>query len=173
MLLPIVLYPDPRLKKICEPVQNVTPELRTLVENMFETMYNAPGVGLAAPQIGKSIRLIVMDSGVQENEKSPRVLINPELTLTGEEIRSKAEGCLSVPLGYRADVMRSSTVHLRCRDLDWNLIDEDLEGFPAIIVQHETDHLDGTLFIDRINRLKRSLFDSKVKKWLKKRKDTE
>ncbi|MBQ7608004.1 MAG: peptide deformylase [Desulfovibrionaceae bacterium] len=172
MLLPIVVYPNPTLKKKCEPVLCVTEELRTLVENMFETMYQAPGVGLAAPQVGENIRLLVMDPNASEEQKTPRVLINPELTLTGETIRSEREGCLSVPLGFRADVMRSSKVHLKARDLDWNIIEEDLEGYPAIIVQHETDHLDGTLFIDRISRLRRSLFDSKVKKWLKKNKNT-
>ena len=97
------------------------------------------------------------------------MLINPVLTLSGEEVVSEQEGCLSVPMNYRADVKRMSKVHLSAKDLDGNVIEEDLEEFPAIVIQHEFDHLDGVLFIDRISRLRRSLYDSKVKKWLKKK----
>ena len=110
-----------------------------------------------------------MDPTVQKDEKNPRVLINPVLTLSGEEVVSEQEGCLSVPMNYRADVKRMSKVHLSAKDLDGNVIEEDLEEFPAIVIQHEFDHLDGVLFIDRISRLRRSLYDSKVKKWLKKK----
>ena len=155
MILEIVSYPDPRLKLKCEPVQEVTPEIRQLAADMLETMYAAPGVGLAAPQVGRNIRMLVMDDGAQEEERRPRVIINPRLTLEGEKVTSKQEGCLSV--------------RLQAQDLDGNEIDEELTDFAAIIVQHECDHLDGVLFIDHISRLRRSMYDSKVKKCLKRK----
>ena len=169
MLLDIVTYPDPRLKDRCSPVAEITDEIRELAANMTETMYAAPGVGLAAPQVGRSLRLLVMDPGVQEGERNPRVLVNPELEPLGEVITSEQEGCLSVPLNYRADVPRYSKVRLRATALDGTPIDEVLEGFPAVVVQHEVDHLDGTLFIDRVSHLRRTLYDSKVRKWLKRK----
>ena len=164
MILDIVTYPDPRLKEVCEPVAEVTDDIRQLAADMLETMYAAPGVGLAAPQVGRNIRMLVMDPAMKDEEKQPRVL-----TLSGEEVLSEQEGCLSVPMNYRADVKRMSNVHLHATDLDGNIIDEDLEEFPAIIIQHEYDHLDGILFIDKISRLRRTLYDSKVKKWLKRK----
>ena len=145
MILDIVVYPDPRLKEMCKPVTEVTEEIRQLAADMTETMYAAPGVGLAAPQVGHNIRMLVMDPAMKDEEKQPRVLINPELTLSGDEVISEQEGCLSVPMNYRADVIRMSNVHLRAMDLDGNIIEEDLEEFPAIILQHEYDHLDGIL----------------------------
>ena len=169
MLLDIVVYPDPRLKETCVPVAEITDDIRQLAADMLETMYAAPGVGLAAPQVGRNIRMLVMDPAMKDEEKNPRVLINPELTLSGEEVISEQEGCLSVPMNYRADVKRMSKAHLRALDLDGNVIEEDLEEFPAIILQHEFDHLDGILFIDKISRLRRTMFDSKVKKWLKRK----
>ena len=169
MILDIVTYPDPRLKEVCKPITEVTDEIRQLAADMIETMYAAPGVGLAAPQVGRNIRMLVMDPAMKDEEKQPRVLINPELTLSGEEVISEQEGCLSVPMNYRADVHRMSNVHLRAMDLDGNIIEEYLEEFPAIIMQHEYDHLDGILFIDKISRLRRTLYDSKVKKWLKRK----
>lgn len=169
MILDIVTYPDPRLQQKCEPVGEVTEEIRRLAADMLETMYAAPGVGLAAPQVGRNIRMLVMDPSANEEEKRPRVLVNPELTLSGEDLLSEQEGCLSVPLNYRADVLRKSHVLLRARDLDGNLIEEEFTDFPAIVIQHEADHLDGILFIDRISRLRRALYDSKVKKWLKRK----
>ena len=169
MLLDIVTYPDPRLKERCAPVAEITDEIRQLAADMTETMYAAPGVGLAAPQVGRSLRMLVMDPGVQEGERAPRVLINPVLEPMGEVITSEQEGCLSVPLNYRADVPRYSKVRLKATALDGTPIDEELEGFPAVVLQHEVDHLDGTLFIDRMSRLRRTLYDSKVKKWLKRK----
>lgn len=170
MKLEIVAYPDPRLKEICVPVEEVTDEIRALAADMIETMYAAPGVGLAAPQVGRSIRMLVMDPHQGESgERNPRVLINPVLELLGDPVDSAKEGCLSVPMDYRATVSRSSRVRLRARDLDGGEIDEELEGFPAIVVQHECDHLEGVLFIDRIGRIRRSLYDARVKKWLKKK----
>ena len=137
MILEIVSYPDPRLKLKCEPVQEVTPEIRQLAADMLETMYAAPGVGLAAPQVGRNIRMLVMDDGAQEEERRPRVIINPRLTLEGEKVTSKQEGCLSVPFNYRADVTRYERVRLQAQDLDGNEIDEELTDSAAIIVQHE------------------------------------
>ena len=131
MILDIVSYPDHRLKEVCEPVAEVTDEIRQLAADMLETMYAAPGVGLAAPQVGRNIRMLVMDPSMKDEEKQPRVLINPVLTLSGEEVLSEQEGCLSVPMNYRADVKRMSNVHLHAMDLDGINIDEDLEDFPG------------------------------------------
>lgn len=168
----IVLYPDPLLARVSEPVDAVTDEIRELVEDMLLTMYEAPGVGLAAPQVGVLKQIVVYDPCEEEGVRKPRVLINPEVTLTGEPMVSKQEGCLSVPFGYRADVERSSSIHLKAMDLDGTVHERDVEGFEAVIIQHETDHLKGVLFIDRIGKLRRSLFDGKVKKW-QKRKEKE
>lgn len=165
MLLEIVKYPDPRLTLKALPVNEITAEIKELAANMIETMYKAEGVGLAAPQIGKSLRLIVMDPSYRDGEKNPRIIINPELELADEIIVSENEGCLSVPLNFRADVPRASKVKLKALDINGNLIEEELEGLPAIIIQHETDHLEGTLFIDKISHLKRSMYNNKVKKW--------
>lgn len=166
MILEIVSYPHPCLRNISEPVAEITPEIRQLAADMIETMYENEGVGLAAPQIGRPLRMIVMDPGGGKTEKKPRVVINPEIELMGEKIISEAEGCLSVPLGYRADVSRHSRARLTGLDLEGNRLDEILDGLPAIIVQHETDHLDGRLFIDRISHLRKKLYEGKVKKWL-------
>ena len=188
MKLKIVLYPDPILGNVCSPVPEITDEIRTLARDMLETMYEAPGVGLAAPQVGVPIRLIVIalapqvgklinmvvyDPAGKDEPKQPHVIINPEVTLTGREIVSEKEGCLSVPMDFRADVLRSETIHLKALDLDGNVIDRDIDGFEAIIVQHETDHLKGVLFIDKIGRIRRAFYDNKVKKWLKRQKQAK
>lgn len=164
-MLDILKYPDPRLALISEPVAEITDEIRELAKNMIATMYEAEGIGLAAPQIGRNIRMLVMDP-FQKKDK-PRVFINPELELLGGIINSEKEGCLSVPLNFRADVPRYACVRVRARDEGGNSIDEMLDGLPAIVIQHETDHLDGKLFIDRISHLRRSIYDGKVKKWRK------
>lgn len=171
MLLDIVTYPDARLKRIAEPVTEITDDLRTLVKNMAHTMYDAHGVGLAAPQVGENIRLIVMDTSGPEERTALQALINPTISTSGPQICSEAEGCLSVPHNYRSDVLRYARVHLKYQDLDGNLHEEELENYPAIVVQHEMDHLDGKLFIDHISRLRRSLYDAKVKKWIKRNAD--
>lgn len=171
MILEILSYPDQRLRKHSEPVKEISPEIRQLASDMLETMYKAKGVGLAAPQIGRHIRMFVMDPALGEEDASPRVIINPQLELLGDTIVSEQEGCLSVPLNYRSDVPRSSKIRLQALDLDGNAIDEIVEKFPAIVIQHETDHLDGKLFIDKLSHLKRSMYDGKVKKWLKAQKD--
>lgn len=167
MILEILKYPDPRLSLVAKPVDKITPEIRKLAKNMIETMYDAEGVGLAAPQVGRQLRMLVMDPAWRMGEKNPRVVINPVLEPGGDLITSESEGCLSVPLGFRADVPRASEVYLRGLDLDGNPLDEKLTGLEAIIIQHETDHLEGRLFIDKISRLRRTMYDGKVRKWLK------
>lgn len=167
MLLEILKYPDPRLRAVSEPVSEITPEIKELAADMLETMYQSKGVGLAAPQIGKNLRLVVMDAAQNDGGNEPRAFINPMLDLSGEVIVSEGEGCLSVPMNYRADVSRNSVVRVRARDLEGNEIDEIFTGLAAIIIQHEVDHLEGRLFIDKMSHLRRSLYDNKVKKWLK------
>lgn len=141
----------------------VTPEIRDLARDMLETMYEYEGIGLAAPQVGELIRLIVVDVTGPGKREEPHVFVNPELELIGDEVESE-EGCLSVA-EYRAPVCRSERVRLRATDLDGNPVILEADGIFAICLQHECDHLDGKLFIDRISRLKRSLYDAKVKKW--------
>lgn len=171
MILEILSYPDSRLRKQSEEVKEIDQEIRQLASDMLETMYKSKGVGLAAPQIGRHLRMFVMDAARGDETPAPRVIINPRLELLGENIISEQEGCLSVPLNYRSDVPRSQKIRLQAQDLDGREIDEILEDFPAIIIQHETDHLDGKLFIDKLSHLKRSMYDGKVKKWLKAKKD--
>ncbi len=171
MILDIVKYPDPRLKLKAESVGEITDEIRALAANMAETMYAAPGVGLAAPQVGVSLRMLVMDPSGPDERKDLRVVINPKLTPHGDMIVSEAEGCLSVPHNYRADVKRYERVTLEATDLEGKAIVEELEGYPAIVVQHEADHLDGILFIDHISRLRRTMYDAKVRKCLKRGKN--
>jgi len=167
MILEILKYPDPRLAQVSAPVAEITDEIRELAQNMIETMYKADGIGLAAPQIGRNIRMLVMDPLHREGQCQPRVFINPVLELSGQIINSEKEGCLSVPLNFRADVPRAAAAHVRGLDQAGNSIDEVMEGLPAIVIQHETDHLDGTLFIDKISHLRRTIYDGKVKKWQK------
>ena len=163
MIREVLKYPHPALKKTAAAISAITPELRALAADMLETMYANEGIGLAAPQIGESIRMIVMDVSRQEDPADVRVYVNPKLELTGEEVELE-EGCLSVR-EYRQTVRRASSVRLTALDLDGNPVETVAEGLPAVCLQHECDHLDGKLFIDRISRLKRSLYNAKVKKW--------
>ncbi|MCL1939427.1 MAG: peptide deformylase [Desulfovibrionaceae bacterium] len=162
MILPVLQYPDPRLARISQPIQEITPEIRKLAEDMVETMYARDGIGLAAPQVGAAIRLVVMDVSGPEKREDLRVLVNPVLKLSGPEIDSE-EGCLSVT-DYRSTVCRSGQAHVEATDLDGNPVSFDAEDLLAICAQHECDHLDGILFIDHISRLKREMFDRKIKK---------
>ncbi len=166
-ILSLCTYPNPILARVSAPIPEITAEIRNLVEDMRETMYASRGVGLAAPQIGQSIRLIVMDTAHDQETNDFKVLINPEIELLGSLIVSEREGCLSVPYDYRADVKRHERVRVQYTQLDGTKIDEIWNDFPAIVIQHEFDHLEGKLFIDHISRLRRSLFESKVKKNLK------
>jgi peptide deformylase len=160
----VVQFPDPRLKEVSKPITEVTDELRELAADMIDVMYDEPGIGLAAPQVGASVRMFVIDTdwGDEEKEKSPSVVINPEISEREGRI-TWDEGCLSVP-DYTATVERDATITLKGQDLDGNPIEERAEGLRAVCIQHEVDHLDGVLFIDRISRLKRSLYVKKRKK---------
>ncbi|WP_095587345.1 peptide deformylase [Actibacterium ureilyticum] len=161
---PILIHPDPRLKKIADPVDGISSELRALADDMLETMYDAPGIGLAAPQIGVSKRLIVMDC-VKEEGAAPRpmALFNPQVTWTSDDTSVYEEGCLSIPDQY-AEVTRPAEVRVRWTDLDGQQQEEEFAGLWATCVQHEIDHLDGKLFIDYLKPLKRQMITRKMVK---------
>jgi peptide deformylase len=161
-LLRIRHYPDPVLKQKAEPVTAFDTGLRRLAHDMLETMYAAPGVGLAAPQIGVGRRLIVLDCSPKDAAQTPLVAVNPEI-LTREGECCEEEGCLSVP-EYYAKVVRSEKVRVRFQELDGTLRELEAEGLWAICFQHEIDHLDGVLFVDRLSPLKRGLFRKKYQK---------
>lgn len=164
MIRPILIHPDPRLKKLCDPVAEVTPDMGKLAEDMLQTMYDAPGIGLAAPQIGVTKRLIVMDCVKGENESPrPLVLFNPEITWVSEELSTYDEGCLSIPDQY-AEVQRPAEVRVRWMGLDGKSQEEQFTGLWATCVQHEIDHLNGKLFIDYLGPLKRQLITRKMEK---------
>ena len=164
MKRPILLHPDPRLKRAAPPVDDLSDDLRALARDMLETMYAAPGIGLAAPQVGVSARLIVLDC-VKEEDGDPRPLamFNPEIVARSDETSIYEEGCLSIPDHY-ADVTRPAAVTVRWIDETGAERREDMEGLWATCVQHEVDHLDGTLFIDRIGAMKRQLITRKMVK---------
>ncbi|MBA84842.1 peptide deformylase [Thalassobius sp. S69A] len=161
---PILIHPDPRLKKVCDPVADLSDELRSLADDMLETMYDAPGIGLAAPQIGKMHRLIVLDC-VKEEGEAPRPLImfNPEIIAASDETNVYEEGCLSIPDQY-AEVTRPADVSVRWLDVNGNEQTEDFGGLWATCVQHEIDHLNGKLFIDYLKPLKRQMITRKMQK---------
>jgi peptide deformylase len=162
----VVQFPDPRLKKVSEPITEVTDEIRALARDMIDVMYDEPGIGLAAPQVGASVRLFVIDTDWTDegNDRNPTVVLNPEISDREGRITWE-EGCLSVP-DYTATVERDAKITLRGTDLDGHPIEERAEGLRAVCIQHEVDHLDGILFIDRISRLKRGLYVKKRKKQL-------
>jgi peptide deformylase len=159
----ILTVPDPLLKRVSEPVAAVDDALRTLMDDMLETMYAAPGIGLAAIQIGEPKRVIVMDLAREDEPKAPRYFVNPEITWSSEELFSYEEGCLSVPEIYDA-VERPARVRLTYLDYQGQRVEEEAEGLFAVCIQHEMDHLDGVLFIDHLSRLKRDRAVAKVKK---------
>lgn len=164
MIRPILIHPDPRLKKLCDAVAQITPELGQLVEDMLETMYDAPGVGLAAPQVGITKRLLVMDC-VKDVAAPPRpmILFNPVITWVSDDLSTYEEGCLSIPDQY-ADVQRPAEVRVRWTGLDGTEQEEQFAGLWATCVQHEIDHLDGKLFIDYLRPLKRQMITRKMEK---------
>jgi peptide deformylase len=162
----ILTVPDPRLKQKSTPVEAVDDALRALMDDMLETMYDAPGIGLAAIQVGVPQRVIVMDLAREDAPKAPRFLVNPEILWTSEETAPYEEGCLSVPEIFD-EVERPARVRVRYLDYDGKTIEEDAEGLFAVCVQHEMDHLDGVLFIDHLSRLKREQAVKKVKKQAK------
>ena len=164
MKRPILIHPDPRLKKLCTPVQEITEDLRRLADDMLETMYDAPGIGLAAPQVGVNERVIVMDC-VKDEGAAPRpiVMLNPEIVAASEETNVYEEGCLSIPEQY-AEVTRPAEVSVRWLDLQGRRQEERFDGLWATCVQHEIDHLNGKLFIDYLTALKRQLITRKMQK---------
>ena len=160
---PILTVPDPVLKQVSKRVDAVTDETRKLMDDMLETMYAAPGIGLAAIQVGVAKRVIVMDLARKGEPKQPRYFVNPEIVWASEELKPWEEGCLSVPEIYD-DVERPARVRLRYMDYNGKQIEEDCEGLYAVCIQHEMDHLEGVLFIDHLSRLKKEKALSKLKK---------
>jgi peptide deformylase len=166
--------PDPVLRQISKPVETFDYALKTLVSDMFETMYAAPGIGLAAVQVGEPIRLLVID--LQEPKdpddpespivKDPRIFINPEILWHSDHEVPYTEGCLSVPEQY-AEVMRPDKIRARWQDETGKAFEEEIEGLLAVCLQHEMDHLEGVLFIDHLSRLKRDMVLKKLAKWRK------
>ena len=164
MKRPILIHPDPRLKKVVPPVDDLSDELRQLADDMLETMYDAPGIGLAAPQVGVMSRLIVLDCVKDEEaDARPLVMFNPEVVDASTERKVYEEGCLSIPDQY-ADVERPDAVKVRWLDRDGNLQEEDFDGLWSVCVQHEIDHLDGKLFIDYLSPMKRQMITRKMQK---------
>ena len=162
----ILVVPNPVLKQVSEPVAQVDAALRALMDDMLETMYAAPGIGLAAIQIGEPKRVIVMDLAREGEEKQPRYFVNPEILWKSEETVPYEEGCLSVP-EYFDEVQRPAKVRLRYLNYQGDEVEEEAEGLYAVCIQHEMDHLDGVLFIDHLSRLKREQAVKKVKKQAK------
>jgi len=160
---PILTVPDPVLKQVSKAVDAFTDETRALMDDMLETMYAAPGIGLAAVQIGVPLRVIVMDLAKEGEEPAPRYFVNPELLEFDGEKQPYEEGCLSVP-DYFDEVERPKRVRLRYLNYTGEQVEEWAEGMYAVCIQHEMDHLEGTLFIDHLSRLKRAYAISKVKK---------
>ncbi|MDP2803543.1 MAG: peptide deformylase [Phreatobacter sp.] len=159
----IIVLPDPRLKLVCEPVATVDSRVRKLVEDMLETMYEAPGIGLAAIQIAVAQRVVTIDLARKDEPKTPVVLINPEIVWQSEDFNVYEEGCLSIPEYYEA-VERPARCRVRYLDVDGKTQELDCDGLMATCVQHEVDHLNGVLFIDHLSRLKR---ERVIKKYTK------
>lgn len=164
-ILEVLEYPDPILKKKSEPVAQVDDELRAFMDSMLETMYSANGVGLAAPQVGVLKRIIVIDPRLEEEDRgTPIFMINPEIVATSAECVLGFEGCLSVP-EQRAEVERFEFIKVKFLDYDGNVKHLKTDDFLSIVIQHEIDHLDGKLYIDRISRLKRKMLLKKLEKY--------
>jgi peptide deformylase len=159
-LLTILEFPDPRLRTRAQPVEQVDAGLRNLIDDMFETMYAAPGIGLAATQVNVHKRLLVLD--VSESRKEPHVFINPEI-LERQGVEETEEGCLSVP-GIYDKVTRADRIRVRALDRDGKTFEFDAEGLLAVCIQHEIDHLDGKLFVDYLSELKRTRIRKKLEK---------
>mgnify|MGYP001461363013 CR=1 FL=1 len=162
-LLPILTAPDPLLKKKSQPVEKVDDKIRTLLDDMLDTMYDAPGIGLAAPQVGVLKRVIVIDVSGEEGTPKPYKMVNPEIVWSSDDISTYEEGCLSVPENY-SEVERPSQVKVKYLDENGEEQLLEADGLLATCVQHEIDHLEGTLFIDHISRIKRSMILRKLQK---------
>lgn len=163
MIRPILIHPDPRLKKVVPPLPDSSDALRKLADDMLETMYDAPGIGLAAPQVGVLNRMFVMDCADAEDEPNPIVMLNPQIVAASDALGVYEEGCLSIPDIY-AEVTRPAEVTMRWLDLNGNEQQADFDGLSATCAQHELDHLDGKLFIDYLSTVKRSMITNKMKK---------
>jgi peptide deformylase len=163
----IIILPDKQLRIVSKKIEKVTPDIRQLADDMFETMYDAPGIGLAAIQVAAPVRLITMDLAKKNEEgevnPQPRVFINPEILSSSQETSVYEEGCLSIP-EYYEEVERPAKVRLRFTDLDGKVHEEDAEGLFATCIQHEIDHLNGVLFIDYLSKLKRDRVQKKFSK---------
>lgn len=162
-ILPIITAPDPRLKLIAKPVDKVDDSLRRFIDDMFETMYDAEGIGLAATQVGDLRRVLVLDIDQKNNNRNPIAFINPEIIWTSEEMNTYAEGCLSFPDHY-ADVERPKRVKIKYLDYDGNKQEIEADELLATCLQHEIDHLNGKVFVDYISPVKRDIIIRKLKK---------
>jgi peptide deformylase len=160
---PLVILPDRQLRLVSDPVGPITDDVKALAADMLETMYDAPGIGLAAIQIGVPKRLVVIDLGKNAEERSPMVLVDPEITWTSDETRVHEEGCLSIP-EYYEEVERPDRIRVTYRALDGETVETEADGILATCIQHEVDHLNGVLFIDYLSRLKRSRVVKKFEK---------
>ena len=168
---PLVLLPDPILRQPSKTVERVDDDLRRLADDMLETMYDAPGIGLAAVQVGEPLRMLVMDVAKEDEEKQPFVLVNPQIVATGDDVSTYEEGCLSIP-DYYAEVERPAAVTVKYLDRDGKEQTLSADGMLATCVQHEIDHLNGILFIDHISKLKRDMVVKKFTKLAKQRGST-
>lgn len=166
-ILRVLTYPDPFLKKKTEPVIHFDENLKKFVQNMADTMYVERGVGLAANQVGEPLSLLIYDPEADAEKRNFRVLANPKILSSEGNFLSENEGCLSVP-EYRADVKRFAKIVVEAQDVEGNPFRLDLEEMEAVIIQHEMDHLAGTLFIDRISSLKRAMYAKRVAKQIRK-----
>jgi len=165
-VLDILTYPNPFLSQVTVPVSEIDETIQQLIDDMIETMYVAPGVGLAAPQVGYIHRLIVYEDNPAGETRRPTALINPRIISSTGSVHSESEGCLSVP-DYRADVKRAESVVVDALDRHGHALHIEAEGIQSIVLQHEIDHLEGILFIDRISSLKRQIYKRRIKKQMK------
>lgn len=166
MIRPLIILPDPVLRQLSKPLERVDDFVRKLADDMLETMYDAPGIGLAAIQIGEPVRMLVIDLAKEDEPKAPQVFINPQIVATGDEASVYEEGCLSIP-DYYAEVERPATLTVSYVDRDGKEQTMEADGLLATCLQHEIDHLNGVLFIDHISKLKRDMVMRKFKKLAK------
>ena len=168
---PLIILPDPVLRQVSKPVERIDAPLLKLADDMLETMYDAPGIGLAAIQVGEPLRMLVIDLAKEGEKPAPQVFINPEIVASGDERSVYEEGCLSIP-DYYAEVERPATVRVKYLDRDGKPQVTEADGLLATCLQHEIDHLNGVLFIDHISKLKRDMVVKKFKKLAKERPPT-
>lgn len=168
----IVLHPDQKLKKVCVPVAEVTDQIRTIASRMLATMYGAPGIGLAAPQVGILKRIFVMDCAERDSLAKPKVIINPEIIWVSDQKSSYEEGCLSLPDFY-GEVERPTEIAIKCLNEKGLMVEHHFDSLQATCVQHEIDHLNGILFIDYLGPMRRQIITSKMKKYKKEHKQKD